>query len=74
MESLTKAVSPAIHRLHLATFKLAGQFNPPTFEDTRADLFGYLVVSGAGRAEAIISSSRRRKYSCRPRSFSSPAN
>lgn len=55
MESLTTAVSPEIHRLRLATFKLAGQFNPPTFEDTRADLFGFLVVSGTGRAILIDS-------------------
>ena len=39
--------SAAIHRLHLATFKLAGDYNPPSFTDTRADLFGYLVLTDA---------------------------
>ena len=38
--------TPIIHRLHLATFKLAGAFNPPSFRDTRADLFGYLILTG----------------------------
>ena len=35
----------SIHRLHLATVHLSGQYNPPSFEDTRISVFGYLVLS-----------------------------
>lgn len=34
-----------VHRLRHASVNLAGQFNPPTFADTRIDVFGYLAVS-----------------------------
>lgn len=33
-----------IRRLHAGRVDLAGQFNPPTFRDTRIDVFAYLVV------------------------------
>jgi N-acyl homoserine lactone hydrolase len=38
----------AVHQLHMASFKLAGEYNPPSFEDTRADLFAYLVIAASG--------------------------
>lgn len=37
-----------VRRLQVASFKLAGEYNPPTFEETRADLFAFLVVTTAG--------------------------
>jgi len=33
----------SIHRLHLASVNLRGQYNPPTFLDTRIDVFAYLI-------------------------------
>lgn len=35
----------SVHRLHYATVNLAGKYNPPSFEDTRIDVFGYLLQS-----------------------------
>jgi N-acyl homoserine lactone hydrolase len=41
-------MSAAVHRLHMATFALAGRFNPPTYQDARMSVYAYLVVSAAG--------------------------
>ena len=34
---------PSIDRLAVARCKLAGQFNPPSYRDTRIDVYAYLV-------------------------------
>ena len=36
---------PSVHRLRMAQVNLKGQFNPPTFVDTRIDVYGFLVVT-----------------------------
>lgn len=41
-------MSPSVHRLHLATYKLAGEFNPPGYLDSRISIYGYLIVTDAG--------------------------
>lgn len=38
----------SIARLHLASFDLAGEFNPPSFENARAELYGYLISCSGG--------------------------
>ncbi len=40
-------MSHTVHRLHLASVKLLGRFNPPTYLDTRIDVYAYLVVNGS---------------------------
>jgi N-acyl homoserine lactone hydrolase len=40
--------SMRLHRLQMATFRLAGQFNPPSYQDARMSVYAYLVVSAAG--------------------------
>ena len=39
-------MSHRVHRLHLARVKLSGKYNPPSYTDTRIDVFAYLVLSG----------------------------
>ena len=34
-----------VHRLHYATVALSGKYNPPSFKDSRIDVFGYLLLS-----------------------------
>ena len=34
-----------VHRLHHASVKLSGKYNPPSFEDARINVYGYLVLS-----------------------------
>lgn len=41
-------MSPSVHRLHLATYKLAGEFNPPSYLDSRISIYGYLVITDSG--------------------------
>ena len=52
-----------ITRLHVGRVDLAGRFNPPTFEDSRIDVFAYLVLiddrvvlvdTGVGTGNAYI--------------------
>ncbi|MDJ0920838.1 MAG: N-acyl homoserine lactonase family protein [Henriciella sp.] len=38
-------MTASVHRLHLGDVKLSGTYNPPTFEDTRIDVFAFLVKS-----------------------------
>ncbi len=40
-------MSHSVHRLHLASVNLQGQFNPPTYLDTRIDVYAYLVITGS---------------------------
>ena len=40
-------MSHSVHRLHMASVKLSGKYNPPTYEDTRMDVFAYLVLTGS---------------------------
>ena len=40
-------MSPSIHRLHMASVNLQGKYNPPEFQDTRIDVYAYLVVMGS---------------------------
>ena len=40
-------MSRSVHRLLLARINLKGQYNPPTYIDTRIDVFGYLVISSS---------------------------
>ena len=40
-------MSASVHRLHLASVNLLGQFNPPTYLDTRIDVYAYLVITGS---------------------------
>jgi len=58
-------VSNSVHRLHVATVNLAGQFNPPEFVDTRIDVYAFLVTNntrailidtGVGEGNAFIDS------------------
>ena len=35
----------SVHRIHYASVRLSGQYNPPSFEDTRIEVFGYLALS-----------------------------
>lgn len=42
-----KPMTSSIHRLRLASVKLQGKFNPPTYLDTRIDVYAYLVKSNA---------------------------
>lgn len=36
---------PSIHRLRLAKVKLPGRFNPPSYRDSRIDVYAYLVIA-----------------------------
>lgn len=38
-------MSRSVHRLHMASVNLAGQFNPPTFLDTRIEVYAYLAIT-----------------------------
>ncbi len=38
-------MSTSVERLHMATVKLAGQFNPPTYADTTTNVYAYLIRS-----------------------------
>ena len=40
-------MSHSVHRLHLASVKLLGRFNPPTYLDSRVDVYAYLVIAGS---------------------------
>lgn len=40
-------MSPTIRRLNLARVNLKGQFNPPSYADTRIDVFAYLVITAS---------------------------
>lgn len=42
------ATVPSVHRLHMARINLPGKFNPPTFEDSRINVYAYLIVIGSG--------------------------
>ena len=35
----------AVHRLHLASVNLPGRFSPPTYLDTRIEVYAYLVIT-----------------------------
>ncbi len=35
-----------VHRLHMGSVKLPGRYNPPTYQDTRTEVFAYLIVAG----------------------------
>ena len=35
----------SVNRLHMGSVKLAGRYNPPSYADTRIDVYGYLVVT-----------------------------
>ena len=37
----------SVHRLHMASVNLQGRFNPPTYLDTRIDVYAYLVITGS---------------------------
>jgi glyoxylase-like metal-dependent hydrolase (beta-lactamase superfamily II) len=37
----------SVNRIHMGSVKLAGRYNPPTFADTRIDVYGYLVITDA---------------------------
>lgn len=37
----------SVDRLYMATVKLAGQFNPPTYADTRINVYAYLIRAGS---------------------------
>ena len=52
-----------MHRLHLASVNLPGRFNPPTYLDTRIEVYAYLVITqsevllidtGVGEGNAYI--------------------
>ena len=54
-----------VHRLHMARVNLPGQFNPPTYQDTETDVYGYLIIAspqiilidtGVGEGNDIIES------------------
>lgn len=36
-----------IHRLHMASVKSAGEYNPPTYLDTRINVYSYLIVTAS---------------------------
>ena len=38
-------MSRSVHRLHMASVNLAGQFNPPTYLDSRIQVYAYLVIT-----------------------------
>ena len=38
-------MTPSVNRLHLANVKLPGKYNPPTYRDTRVDVYAYLVLT-----------------------------
>jgi N-acyl homoserine lactone hydrolase len=40
-----KYMTSLVHRLRLASVKLQGKFNPPTYLDTRIDVYAYLVIT-----------------------------
>jgi N-acyl homoserine lactone hydrolase len=33
----------SVHRLHMASYKLAGRYNPPTFRDARHNVYAYVI-------------------------------
>lgn len=37
----------SVNRIHMGSVKLAGRYNPPTYADTRIDVYGYLVITDA---------------------------
>ncbi|HEY6597973.1 MAG TPA: hypothetical protein VIZ30_01615 [Pseudomonadales bacterium] len=37
----------SVNRIHMGSVKLAGRYDPPTFVDTRIDVYGYLVITDA---------------------------
>jgi len=38
-------VATSVHRLALASVRLPGRYNPPTFSDTRINVYAYLVIA-----------------------------
>ena len=40
-------MATSVERLHMASFRLDGRFNPPTYADARMNLYAYLVTAGS---------------------------